>query len=278
MLLSASQWAKRATFPTRASCGRLSGAASPWDACCCCCCAPGCCGRPWVGLPPLEGGAGLRLGERRGCDAQARLIHTRSGAGTGGRGTGRARRDVRRPKHQREQYGGERDDVRRVEQREIRHVVIVDDGPREGELLVAERELGLETREGTVRLVDDELGVHLRDQEEFALADLGGVEPDEVGRPESLRFVGEQPDVLRAFFHLAGQVERRRDDHVWVGPADLDLSVEALDVELGRREGLLADVKALGEPIDLCVCQEHRNVSLPGPPGSEGGGPRSHQR
>lgn len=63
----------------------------------------------------------------------------------------------------------------RVDEREIGHVVVVDDGPGQGYLVAGQVELGLEAGEGAIGLVDDEVGVHLGDEPELALADLGGI-------------------------------------------------------------------------------------------------------
>jgi hypothetical protein len=51
--------------------------------------------------------------------------------------------------------------------------------------------------------VDDKLRAHLGNEEELALAELGGVEADEV-LPEGSRFAHDEADVLWAFLHLAG--------------------------------------------------------------------------
>ena len=58
--------------------------------------------------------------------------------------------------------------------------------------------------------------------------------------------------MLRALLHLAGQIQRRSYDHVRVCPPDLDFRIETLDIKLGSRERLLADVQAFGQSVDLC--------------------------
>jgi len=69
--------------------------------------------------------------------------------------------------------------------------------------------------------------------------------------PQGLGFLDHEPDVLRRFFHLARQVQGRRDGQVRIRPPDFDPAVEALDVDLGRGHGLLADAEALGQTTDL---------------------------
>lgn len=51
--------------------------------------------------------------------------------------------------------------------------------------------------------------------------------------------------MLRALLELAGEVERGGDDEVGVRAADLDVCVEALDVDLRGRDGLLPDLETL---------------------------------
>lgn len=53
--------------------------------------------------------------------------------------------------------------------------------------------------------------------------------------------------MLGALLDLAGEVEGGRDDEVGVRAPYLDVRVEALDVDLGRGDGLLADLEALAE-------------------------------
>ena len=91
----------------------------------------------------------------------------------------------------------------------------------------------------------DELGVHFGDEAELALADARGVVAVEVGRPEGAGFLGEQADVLGAFFHFTGEVESGRYDEVWVCVANLDTRVEAFDVDLCCGHPLLADAETL---------------------------------
>lgn len=71
--------------------------------------------------------------------------------------------------------------------------------------------------------------------------------------PERASLLGDEADVLRAFLHLAGQVEGRGKEEIGVGAADLDLCVESLDVDLSGGDGLLADGEALGEAVELWI-------------------------
>lgn len=63
--------------------------------------------------------------------------------------------------------------MRWVEQRQVCHVVVVDDGPGHRDLVWMEVEGVLQCGQGAVRLVHNELGVHLGYEEELALAHLG---------------------------------------------------------------------------------------------------------
>lgn len=97
----------------------------------------------------------VRLLQRRRC---GRRRHVRRRAGRVG------------TQDEGEKDRGEGNDVWRVEEREVRHVVVVNDRQGEVDLVLVEEEVGLEGCEGPIGLVDDQLGVHLRDQEEFTLA------------------------------------------------------------------------------------------------------------
>lgn len=62
-----------------------------------------------------------------------------------------------------------------VEEREVGHVVIVDNGPGESHLVAGEAQLRLEAGECAVGLVDDQVRAHLRNKPKFTLADLAWV-------------------------------------------------------------------------------------------------------
>ena len=99
-------------------------------------------------------------------------------------------------------------------------------------------------------MVHDELRVELGDEGEFALAEAWDVGVGHLG-PGIARFDHDEADVLRAFFHLAGEVEGSGDDEVWVGTPDWNFEVVAFEVDLGRGEGLLADGEAFAEFDDF---------------------------
>lgn len=58
--------------------------------------------------------------------------------------------------------------------------MIIDNGPRQRCLVLRQGELVLKRREGSVRLMNNQLGVHLGDQEELALSQLGCFEDMEI--------------------------------------------------------------------------------------------------
>ena len=89
-------------------------------------------------------------------------------------------------------------------------------------------------------MVHDHLAIHLRDEPELALADLGDIGGDELG-PEGARLRGDAFNMMRAFFHLTGEVERCGEEEVGVRAPDFDARVEAAEVDLGGGEGLLAE-------------------------------------
>lgn len=100
----------------------------------------------------------------------------------------RCRRHIGRPaapdgiraQHEGQQDRGQGYDVRRVEQGQVGHVVVVDDGHGDVDLVLGQEQVGLEARQGPVRLVHDQVGVHLRDKEELALAEAPDVEGEQI--------------------------------------------------------------------------------------------------
>lgn len=170
--------------------------------------------------------------------------------GTCRRRSRRRARPLRRLHQHRNNRARDSDDVRRIQQRQIRHVVVVDQTPRQARFLRRQPQRALQLRERAVRMVHDELAVHLADEGELALAELGRVAGEDVG-PELPRLAHHEPYVLRALFHLAGEVESRCHDQVRVRPPHFDFGVEAPHVDLGCCQGLLSDGHALSQPVQL---------------------------
>ena len=94
-------------------------------------------------------------------------------------------------------------------------------------------------------MMHNHLAVHLGNQPELVLADFGDVGLDELG-PEEARLARDGLDVVRALFHLAGEVQGRGQDGVGVRAPDLDFGVEAAQVNLRGGDGLLADFELGG--------------------------------
>lgn len=62
---------------------------------------------------------------------------------------------------------------------------------------------------------------------------------------EGSGFRRDKANVLRAFFHLTGQIERRGKDCVRICPSDIHITIESLNVHLRRRNRLLPDLQSL---------------------------------
>ena len=62
-----------------------------------------------------------------------------------------------------------------------------------------------------------------------------------------------QPDVLWAFLHLAGQVQRSRQHERRLRFPDLDFGVESAHIDLRCRQGLLPDGQRPGQLLELCT-------------------------
>lgn len=58
--------------------------------------------------------------------------------------------------------------------------------------------------------------------------------------PQTARLTDNKADVLRAFFHLAGQIEGRGEHEVWICLSNFIFGVESLQVHLCRCNGLLS--------------------------------------
>ena len=113
------------------------------------------------------------------------------------------------------------DDVGRVQQPQIRVVGVVDDVVRERLLLVAQAEQWAQFSQRAVGVVDDETGGEGRYQREFTLPDLRTLRHAQL-RPLPRCFAQHEPDVLRALFHFAGEIDGRGHDEVGVRLPDLD--------------------------------------------------------
>lgn len=95
-------------------------------------------------------------------------------------------------------------------------------------------------------MVDYELRIHFGDEGKFTFADLGGFADREI-RPCVTGFSKDETDVLRAFFHLASKIQRRRTHKKRVRPSDFHLGVESPDVHLCSSKSLLTNAKASGQ-------------------------------
>lgn len=112
--------------------------------------------------------------------------------------------------------------------------------------------------------MDDQLRIHLRNERELAFTDLGRVDVAQVSTHDYQNFAsvlgGRSPptwimiadfvmnisDMLWALFHLARQVKSRCQNQIRIGLQHIDLGVIPLDVDLGRRDGLLPDRLSTG--------------------------------
>lgn len=65
--------------------------------------------------------------------------------------------------------------------------------------------------------------------------------------------------MLWTFFHLACQIQSRCDDEERIRSPDLDLGIEAFDVDLGGGHGLLPGSESLAQSVNFC--REHASVS-----------------
>lgn len=57
--------------------------------------------------------------------------------------------------------------------------------------------------------------------------------------PQLTSFAHDNPDMLRAFFHLASQIQRRSQDEIGVGAANLHFAVKPANIDLCRGKRLL---------------------------------------
>lgn len=119
--------------------------------------------------------------------------------------------------------------------------------------------------------MDDELGIHLGNEPEFALANLGWVMKQLhicwmsakglpfrgfeargcTTCPETSGLLGHEPDVLRTLLHLAGQIQGCCYDEKWIRSANLDLGIEAFYIDLGCGHGLLSGSQSFSEAVDF---------------------------
>ena len=99
-------------------------------------------------------------------------------------------------------------------------VVVIYDGPSQRDLLLSKVENCLKFREIAVWMMYNKLRIHLRYELKLAFAQLRSIGRDAIG-PELPCFAHNNADVLRRFFHLASQIERRAKDQIRVRRPDL---------------------------------------------------------
>ena len=78
--------------------------------------------------------------------------------------------------------------------------------------------------------------------------------------PERLGFGYDKADVLRAFLHLAGQVQCSGNHKIWICPSDLNFGIESSDIELGCCHGLLPDLETFPQSIDFYQQEGQRSM------------------
>jgi hypothetical protein len=79
-------------------------------------------------------------------------------------------------------------------------------------------------------------------------------------RPKGVRLTHNQSDMLWTLLHLTGQIYRRRHDQIRICLSQLDLGVEAPDVDLGGGDGLLAHAHLAAQFRYLCAGQRSRSA------------------
>ena len=69
--------------------------------------------------------------------------------------------------------------------------------------------------------------------------------------PDLTSFAHDDSDMLRAFFHLAGQVQRSSQDEIRVRAANLHFAVESAEIYLCRGQSLLPHQQFLTQFAEL---------------------------
>ena len=162
--------------------------------------------------------------------------------------------------------------MRWIKYRNVSQIVIVDDRPRERKFFGRNGEWSLKFEESAVGMVDDQVAGHFADEEKFVFAYAGCIggykfckqmyyfisqsfqwvsikiesekkkafsRIDSCTGPQIPGLTSDRPNMLRTFFHLACQIQRRRKHKKHIRPSDFHFCVEPSQIDLRCGDRLL---------------------------------------